>query len=223
MTKELTLTELDSQQSGRQAGVPRKSEIMFEFTRDPAYLHQYYLLRARLESPIASLSQMFAQADAFDARSHILVARKGNQVIAGARLTISSPRLPQSLPMEADSVDVAPLLQHYDLSERKYAEVSAWVIEPEFLNNSLYDKLFYHLNRKMLAAGVVRYFGLAPEFVVKQFRQMMRGRGADLFICNFLQSQQLSKQLFTSQPLRIRSDIGEDTALQSSENQPEMA
>lgn len=184
----------------------RHQGLTFEFTRDPAYLHQYYLLRARLETPMASLSQMFAQADEADKRSHILIARKGNQVIAGVRLTISSPRQPQPLPMEASGVQIAPLVQHYQLEEQKIAEISAWVIEPEFLDAAMQSALFYHLNRKMLALGVARYFGVATEAAVQHFRQMMRPIGEDLFLCNFLQSQKLSVQLFTSVPVRLASD-----------------
>ena len=85
--------------NSRYLRAPRAAGRVFEFTRDPAYLHQYYLLRARLSNGIATFSQIFAQADEADKRSHILVARRGNQVIAGVRLTVSGPRQPQPLPM----------------------------------------------------------------------------------------------------------------------------
>lgn len=205
MADTLTSQEQIYTQSSRYLRALRAVGCVFEFTRDPAYLHQYYLLRARLSNGIASFSQIFAQADEVDKRSHILIARRGNQVIAGVRLTISSPRQPQPLPMESHGVEMASLVQHFEMDEKKIAEVSAWGIETEFLTEEMHASLFYHLNRKMAALGVVRYFGLTNQNSVQQYRQMMRQIDSDLFLCNFLQAKKLDAQLFTSTPVRIHA------------------
>jgi hypothetical protein len=98
---------------------------------------------------------------------------------------------------------MASLTQHFEMDEKKIAEVSAWVIETEFLTEEMHASLFYHLNRKMVALGVTRYFGLTNQNSVQQYRQMMRQIDSDLFLCNFLQAKKLDAQLFTSTPVRL--------------------
>lgn len=67
--------------------------LMVETTKDAGYLHQYYLLRDEMDKAHHPI-------DGWDMKSEIMVARRGNHCVGGARISISDGRA-ASLPMIA--------------------------------------------------------------------------------------------------------------------------
>jgi hypothetical protein len=165
---------------------PYKSkELVFEFTRDVGYLHQYYMLRDRERFNIWGKSLPAVQEDEMDRQSHILITRRDNQVMAGGRLTISSPRRPLLLPMEQGDFRLQQAFPELNLEHHKYAEVSCVVIEDEFLNEDSLRTVFQHLYRKIVATRVEFVFGLATVSITKDYQKIAQSAGLDLHIRSF--------------------------------------
>ncbi len=69
----------------------KNQDIIYEFTKDPGLLHQYYILRKNLLNESWGVPYVQDLEDAYDAHSHIMVARIGNHVIGGFRLITRMP------------------------------------------------------------------------------------------------------------------------------------
>lgn len=124
-------------------------EMAFEFTRDQGYLHQYFRLR---EPGASGLSA--DQEETYDRASHILIGRRGNQVLAGCRLTISTPRKLVRLPMEEGGANLWETLDHVGLEYRKYAELSAIALDSAEMEDAYMQPLLRHVCRKLAVYNV---------------------------------------------------------------------
>src|SRR5262245_61680552 len=62
--------------------------LTFEFTRDPALLHQYYRLRENEFNSVMKLTDYSGAENEYDRKGHIMVVRTGNQVVGGARINV---------------------------------------------------------------------------------------------------------------------------------------
>lgn len=150
--------------------VKKIADLTFEFTRDKGLLQQYYNLREEMYTRVWGLSHFNAQEDEFDRRSHIVVARRGRQVVGGARLTIHSPRNPLPLPMECEEFCLEKLLpKEYGLAHCRYGEFSRLAVLPEFAGLS-YD-FAAQIRRKSIANGLSYTFAISPLPQIRNFRQ----------------------------------------------------
>lgn len=139
--------------------MPRQ-EVVCEFTKDKALLHQYYELRERMYISVWGLKDFNGQEDEFDKRSHIVVARKGKQVVGGARFTIKSPRNPHRLPMERDNFLLEKLFPELKAGEGSYGEYSKLAAQPEF--NGLTLDITRCIKRKAIANNVKIIYAISP-------------------------------------------------------------
>lgn len=89
--------------------------------RRRAYLKEYPWLPAN-----------FGFEDETDRASIIALAKQGGTVGGGARLTISTPTRPRTLPLEAPdfSLRACELLKELELERRPYGEISRMAAEP---------------------------------------------------------------------------------------------
>ena len=175
-----SLTEDEQRVAERFLRPSKSKELVFEFTRDVGHLHQYYVLRSREQAHIWGFSAAQIREDEMDRQSHILVARRDNQVMAGARLTISSPRRPLSLPMEQNGFRLDKAFPDLGLGNRKYAEISRVVIETEFQDDSSLLMIFQHLYRKIIATRVEYIFGTAPAGIAASYQRFSHAMGLNI-------------------------------------------
>lgn len=140
-------------------------ELVFEFTRDPAYLHQYYEIRKNEYNEVYGRlfsvhSQFSADGDSEQDRDgHILIIRAGNFCVGGARINVKTPRKRDLLPVEVGDFRIEkyfPLLGHKQMS---YGQVSGFAVLPEFRGREITQKMFQHLYRKCEALNVDVLFG----------------------------------------------------------------
>ena len=131
----------------------RGLDIAYEFTRDEGYLHQYYLLRSQLMGRALGW-QIPVEPDQYDKRSHILIARLGNQVVGGARIIVRSPRNNQPLPLETDTFNLINELPDLELGNKKYCEYSRFVLLEEFQHSRVPLIMFSRLYEKSRALNL---------------------------------------------------------------------
>ena len=158
----------------------RLQEVSYELTRDPGYLHQYYLLREQMFISVWGLQSFDGQKDDYDDVSDIMVARIGNQVIGGCRLTFSHPASPRRLPMEGGDFLLTDVLPELPLEDVIHVEISRMAILPDFQNSLA----MLEISRQLLKRGAdkkARYaFTLAPVPLARNYR-----RAANLFGLNW--------------------------------------
>lgn len=149
-------------------------KVVFEFTRAVDYLHQYGLLRSRLHGKVVAP----IQGDPLDRHSHILVMRKDNLVVGGARLTIKTPRSRHLLPLEHNDFLLEKVFPDYDLAHTKYAELSGLVTLQEFASCVNNEKIAQHILRKVRSSGVRYVFIEASAPQARHFADMFAALGA---------------------------------------------
>jgi len=153
---------------------PAKSpeKIVYEFTNDIGYLHQYYRLRTEMFIGAYGLKHFSGAKDEFDDCSDVMVARIGNHVIGGCRLSFSTPKDRKHLPMEKHDFVIEDQFSDVPLFDLKYAEISRMAILPEFQNSLVMLELSRQLF-KYAAQNKARFvFTLAPVASAHDYRKM---------------------------------------------------
>ncbi len=161
--------------------------IVYEFTKDKGYLHQYYSIRERMYAQVLGLKNFSGEEDDLDRRSHILILRRGNMCIGGARLTVKGPRQPDFLPMEEKGFVLSDIMPEIAQKELKYAEVSRLAVLSEFSGNDVTKHMFWHLNRKRIALGVPYVFCIASSLQVRLYRRQAVSVGIDFSVLDHIQ------------------------------------
>lgn len=154
---------------------------MLEFTRDPALLHQYYVLRQEMHNRSFSAQDIDALTDEHDTSSHLLVVRKGKQVIGGVRLVISSPRKPQTLPMEEKGCQLDLHFPDIKIKEKSYCEASRIIIIPEFARFEIGKAMLAHIYRKAQVCSVHYVYTMASASEERTYMRYSRLLG---YTCN---------------------------------------
>lgn len=175
-------SELSEEYLTRRFSRPTKQaeSVTYELTRDPAYLHQYYRLREEMFISVWGLKQFCGQKDEYDDESDIMVARIGNHVVGGCRLTFSTPEDRKHLPMEKQDFVLEDQFAELSLYDMKFAEISRLAILPEYQNSIV----MLELSRQLLKRGAekkARYaFTLSPVPLARNYR-----KAANLFGLNW--------------------------------------
>ncbi len=157
--------------------VPRQTnygDIVYEFTRDPALLQQYYELRQYMYTHRISSPCYEAKPTPHDKVGKILVARMGKLCVGGVRMIIKTPRSRHNLTLEDDGVDIKTLLPEYGLEHTAYTEYSCLVRLPEFRGHDFI--LHYHeaARRKAKAYGAKYIFYISSGEHARNYRVMFR-------------------------------------------------
>jgi len=154
-------------------GRPAKKleELTFEFTRDPALLHQYRNLYESECRVVFEIPQFRDAEEEYNHKSYILIARQGKLCVGGGRLTVSTPRKPQSLPLEINNFRLRDHFPSLEQKQMRYGELSRLVLLPEFRTGSITRQLFRGMYRKSLALDLDMVFAAAPLVNVRTYRQ----------------------------------------------------
>ena len=167
--------DLSEETLARRFGAPAKNPkpAVYEVTSDLGYLHQYFLLRddARAQN-------------AFDAGSEIIVARIGNHVVGGCRITFSTAAERKPLPMEQGGFALSARFPELSLPQVPHAEISAIAVLPGFENGVVMLELS-RLVLKRLAAKKARFaFALTSQTQARHCRNAMQLFGLNWMVCD---------------------------------------
>ncbi len=157
-------------------------ELTYEFTTDPALLHQYYVLRSILLYRAVG-SEISTEADSYDERSHILVARKGNQVVGGVRLIIRDPRKgDKPLWLERGGFSLADQLPQLELDKTPYCDFSRLAILEEFQQTGASLRMYEELYKLSSSYGVKYHFATATAPALRIQKRMLQKMGHHIYI-----------------------------------------
>ena len=157
----------------RRMEMPRKApELVFEFTRDEGYLHQYFLLRGELLSRSYNWGDYTGEREPLDDVSHILVVRRGNQVVGGARLTPRSPRKHVPFVLEHGQMSLIEALPEYKLAYTKHCELGRMALIEEFQNKRISFEMFRRLHEKAASLNIRYGFSSVSARSARLFQLM---------------------------------------------------
>lgn len=150
------------------------AKTIYEFTPDAALMQQYVQMREEMFISVWGLKHFSGHHDAYDDISHVMVARRGNQCIAGGRLTVCQPHENMLLPLEKQDFHLPELFPEYHLSSRCYGEFSRLAILPEYRAGAVFPEIARRFIKKAVAAGVEYAFNMAPRPLARNYRQTMQ-------------------------------------------------
>ena len=107
-------------------------ELTYEFTKDPALLQQYYIIRERCYKEVWGLKVFSGAEDEHDRKGHILIVRNKNRVVGGGRLVIRSVDSFDRLPLETENLLLEEVLHGFDLKGKIFGEIGRIAVLPEF-------------------------------------------------------------------------------------------
>jgi len=145
--------------------IPTPQEpLVLEFTNDKALLHQYYLLRNQMIGRY--INAPIATDDIYDKISEVLIARRGNMVIGGCRLTIREGDESFLLPIETENFKIRDLFPNLPLNKERHAIISKFaIIESHKERDLLYDLCKIMFDR-VVALDTRYIFARATNYVI---------------------------------------------------------
>lgn len=144
------LTELQESLVRKHDLAKNREPIVYEFTNDPALLHQYYRLREIMYRRMFKTDKFVGTEDVYDKISHILIARQGKLCIGGARLTIREPYEEFLLPMETEQFKLKEKLPQLGLEYGRHGEASRFAIMEGYNER----EVMYNLSKLLCEKGL---------------------------------------------------------------------
>ncbi|MDG1286865.1 MAG: GNAT family N-acyltransferase [Rickettsiales bacterium] len=144
-------------------------ELTYEFTKDPALLHQYYVLRSLVFARTHGVD-FEKEEDSFDTKSDTLIVRAGNQVLGGVRMTFSHPDKPTQLSMEKYGVKLQENLPELELAKNGYCEASRMAILEEYQTNDITTAFIRLMFQHCHSLGIKYAFSMSPNSLHRLYR-----------------------------------------------------
>jgi len=160
--------------------VRRKFEaatITYEYTTDPKLLEQYYKVREQCYREDLHLDDFSGEEDEYDRTGHIIVARKGDVVIGGARLVISTPKNRIKLPLEEEGFQVQELFPDMNLENVGYCEFTRFVVLPEYRKGEACTEISRMLVNQAVKEGCLYQFCISPLLQSRNYRAVGKNIG----------------------------------------------
>lgn len=163
----------------RHTQVREPEPLVYEFTRDPALLHQYYRLREQMFISVWGLKHFDGAKDEFDEIHETLIARQGRFCVGGVRFTFSTPNKPAIMPMESNGLDLKLLFPELDLENKIYGECGRFAMLPEFRSRETSHQMLQHIALQHLRYKAAYGFWLAPFIAARSYRQTFASLGVN--------------------------------------------
>ena len=134
-------------------------------------LHQYYNIREQEFKSVYGAKNFKGEETEFDRDGEILIVRKGNQCVGGARLFISTPRLRKKLPLEINDFSLDKYFPKLKQKEMIYAQASGFTLLEEFRGGDVTRMLFNRLYNRVVALGGDMIFAAPPILNARVYKQ----------------------------------------------------
>ncbi len=114
----------------------QEPKIEYIWSRDPDYIRQYMKVIDRYFDTELNLKDIYKKIDSKDLYSHFYLVLRNNQVIGGARLSISNSFSEYTLPAEKWGIfKYSDVFNDLDLRNNSCAEVGRYAFMPEYRND----------------------------------------------------------------------------------------
>ena len=157
-------------------------ELTYEFTKDPALLQQYYIIRESCYKEVWGLKVFSGAEDSHDRCGDILIVREGEKVVGGGRVVVRYSNSPEKrLPMETDEYLLHELLPEIGSDRVVIGEIGRIAISHEYRGNKL-SQIGLYLFAKAQSYSC-RYLTIAaPLKQALKYRKLGKSLGADIKI-----------------------------------------
>jgi hypothetical protein len=157
--------------------ISRHQELVYEFTRDPGLLHQYYGIREQEFKAIYNAPRYSGIETEHDRKGYILVVRQGNFCVGGVRIVMKSSRHRELLPMEIKDFRIEQYFPYLAHTEASYGQASWFSILPEFRSNDVVRKMIHRICAKTAALNGKMLFCVAPILNSRLYMRHLRALG----------------------------------------------
>ncbi len=151
----------------------KNNNLIYEVTKDPYLLQQYYKIREDLYKADLGLKDFSGKQDHFDIEGDIIVIRQGLKVLGGCRINFSIPGQRRYTPLEEDNFCMLNIYPELHLENKIYCEFSRLVLLPEIRHGSclkqLVEKAISH-SRKRNAKYL---FSISPTTQSRIYRHVV--------------------------------------------------
>jgi hypothetical protein len=155
--------------------------LIYEFTKDPDLLEQYYKIREDGYKEAWGLKVFSGAEDEHDKRGHILIVREGRRVIGGGRLVLRSTGSPVRLPMETEGFLLHEVLPEIGSDETVIGEVGRAAVLPDFKGGKS-SSIGLHLLAKSQLHNCQYLFTVAPVEQALKYRETASGIGIEITV-----------------------------------------
>ncbi len=151
-----------------------KEPIIYEFTQDKGFLHQYYRLREMMykikHNDNLNLDGYDLGEDFYDKIGHILIARRGNLCLGGCRLIVREGDESWSLPMESTDFNLRNSLPNLHLDKIRHAEISRFAVMEDNGEENIFAGLCKIMYDKVTNSDIGYLFVKSPYHMARNWR-----------------------------------------------------
>ncbi|MEZ5690215.1 MAG: hypothetical protein R3D71_00935 [Rickettsiales bacterium] len=152
-------------------------DIVYEFTQDRGFLHQYFRLREIMYRRIFGTCEFSGEEDLHDKLSYILIARKGRLCVGGCRLTIREGDEKWDLPMEEHGFNLRSTFPNLQLDKKKHAEISRFAILEDNGSRDVFNGMCQAMYDKVIISDVDYLFVKSTYPMARSWRTVANNFG----------------------------------------------
>jgi predicted GNAT family N-acyltransferase len=153
--------------------------FIYQFTDNEEQLRIYYTITQNVYQEVLELEPSPLHNSYRDA-SHILIVKRNDDIVGGARLVVSSPEHPVQLPMEQDTFILKKKLPEFFLDNKSYGEICRVALLPEARGRTILATILAHLFAKAQCLGCHYLFSIAPKIQIRNNRIAGKQIGMDI-------------------------------------------
>ena len=151
--------------------------LTYEYTTNKALLEQYYQIREECYREGLGLENFSGAEDEYDRIGHIAIARRGNKVIGGIRLTVSTPDSTVRLPLEEEGFMMKDIFPELGLPKLNYCEITRLAVIPTFRVGDTSKELIRLMLQKAIVENCAYQFSVAPLIQARNYRMLIKQIG----------------------------------------------
>ncbi len=151
-------------------------QITYEFTEDPALLHQYYRIRQVMYDKVFHTKNYNWGEDHYDRLGRILVARRGRLCLGGCRLIIREADEAWDLPMEKSDFNIRKLFPELPLDMVRHAEISRLTVMDD-CGEDVLQGLYKAMYRVVTNSDINYLFVKSPYRMARNWRLVANSFG----------------------------------------------
>ena len=154
-------------------------EIRLSFTKNPCLLNQYFYIAKEVYKNDLGLDGKFGDQDEFDElpNTRILLVRHKGECVGGLRLVFHEKHSDGLLPLEHPDFKLSEYFPMICKSGHTYAEVSRFVLKPDYRNSKLVKSLFLSVKEEVDNWQCNYLFSASPKRQSRVFRRLVQSMG----------------------------------------------
>jgi hypothetical protein len=157
-------------------------EVVIEYSEDPRLHEAHQILYAeRFRSEHGADRYHYVPEVRSEPCRYVLIARVGNEVVGGLRLSVKLPSNSARLPLEIGDFELSSRIPELKGIKRPYCQASRFVLADRYGGSDLVDRLILGVVLMMRTLGATSLFAAAPMSNARLYRRRCRANGINAF------------------------------------------